>query len=102
MPVSEKPSEKHCQTQVVQLARLSGFLIYHTFDSRRSAAGFPDLVLVRPPHLIFAELESEGGLPRPEQSEWLEALRGCETVRARLLRSPDWPEMVKTLSKRGG
>jgi hypothetical protein len=73
-------SEKHFRAQVVELARLSGWLCYHTFDSRRSAPGFPDLVMVRPPHVIFAELKSESGKLRPEKDGWLEALRGCEGV----------------------
>jgi hypothetical protein len=41
MPVSEKLSEKQFIRQVIDLARLQGFLVYHTFDSRRSAVGFP-------------------------------------------------------------
>jgi hypothetical protein len=95
-------SEKRFQAQVVELARLSGWLCYRTFDSRRSAPGFPDLVMVRPPHLIFAELKSESGRVRPEQDAWLEALRGCEGVHTRLWRPSDWPKIEDTLRKRGG
>jgi hypothetical protein len=47
---------------------------YHTHDSRRSQAGFPDLVLVRPPRLIFAELKTAKGRVSPAQGEWLEDL----------------------------
>jgi hypothetical protein len=97
MPVSEK----QFQQQVMDLARYSGFLVYHVFDSRRSDPGFPDLVLCRPPLVLFAELKSERGKLRPEQREWLEALRGCESVGARLWRPSDWPEIEETLSKRG-
>lgn len=42
---------------VLGLARFYQFTGYHTHDSRRSQAGFPDLVLIRPPRLIFAELK---------------------------------------------
>lgn len=38
--------EKVFQAQVLDLAHLSGWLCYHTHNSRRSAPGFPDLVLV--------------------------------------------------------
>ena len=93
-------SEKQFQAQVVELARLSGFLVYHTFDSRRSAAGFPDLVLVRPPMVLFAELKSEGGRIRPEQREWLAALKDCESVAVRLWRPSDWPKIEETLTRR--
>jgi hypothetical protein len=74
-------SEKEFQAQVVQLATYYGWRVYHTHDSRRSAAGFPDLVLVRPPELIFAELKTEKGRIRPEQADWLADL---EAVAQRL------------------
>lgn len=64
-------SERDFQAQVVQLAQLHGWLAYHTFDSRRSAAGFPDLVLVRGSELIFAELKTDHGTVRAEQHRWL-------------------------------
>lgn len=92
-------SEEVFQRQVLDLARLSGWRCYHTFDSRRSAAGFPDFVLVRPPVVLFAELKSEAGRLRPEQAAWLEALVACEGVEARLWRPGDWPEVEETLAR---
>ncbi|MCC6312227.1 MAG: hypothetical protein IT345_15125, partial [Trueperaceae bacterium] len=59
--------ERDFQALVVQLARLRGWRVYHTFDSRRSPAGFPDLVLARPPRLVIAELKSEKGRVADEQ-----------------------------------
>lgn len=51
---------------VVDCAELYGWRGYHTHDSRRSAAGFPDVTLVRVdpllvelPELIFAELKTD-------------------------------------------
>jgi hypothetical protein len=94
-------SEKQFQAQVVELAGYCGWLCYHTHDSRRSAPGFPDLVLVRPPRLIFAELKTETGKLRPEQKAWLEALTGCiEASESRLWRPRDLEE-IQTLLKRG-
>lgn len=93
-------SEKAFMRQVEDLARLSGWLVYHTHDSRRSAPGFPDLCLVRPPVVLFAELKSEGGKLRPEQRGWLEALSRCEGVEARLWRPSDFEEMTEMLCKR--
>jgi len=98
--VSKKLSEKQFQAQVVELARLSGWLCYHTFDSRRSRAGFPDLVLVRPPMVLFAELKSESGRIRRGQGQWLEALGDSESVEARLWRPSDWPEIAEVLRRR--
>lgn len=70
-------SEAAWQEQVLELAQLYRWLAYHTFDSRRSAAGFPDLVLARAPELLIVELKSERGRVRPEQRDWLEVLAAC-------------------------
>ena len=43
----EAISEEQFQQQVIDLATLRGWRCYHTRDSRRSAEGFPDLVLAR-------------------------------------------------------
>lgn len=69
-------SERDLQDAVVALARTLGYLTYHTHDSRRSAPGFPDLVMVHPRSgaLIFAELKSASGRVTAEQDEWLRAL----------------------------
>ncbi len=94
-----RQTEKNFQAQVLELACLSGWLCFHPFDSRRSAPGFPDLCLVRPPLVLFVELKSEGGKLRPEQREWLELLSRCEGVEARLWRPGDWPEVEETLAR---
>lgn len=39
--------------------------------------GFPDLVLVKPPRIIFAELKAPNGRISPEQAQWHDALRAC-------------------------
>ena len=67
-------SEAAFQQQVVNLAQLYAWRCYHTHDSRRSQAGFPDLVLVRGAELIFAELKTQSGRVRTEQTEWIQAL----------------------------
>jgi len=69
-------TESDLQGAVVDLAGRFGFLVYHTYDSRRSAKGFPDLCMVHPKSgaLIFAELKSETGRVTVEQDRWLRAL----------------------------
>lgn len=66
--------EKDWQAQVRQLALLLGWRrAYHTYDSRRSDTGFPDLVLVRD-RVIFLELKRETGKVSDAQREWIRAL----------------------------
>ena len=75
-------TEAEFQQAVIDLARMTGWLVFHDHDSRRNTPGFPDLVLAHPKRgVIFAELKSATGRLRPEQSRWLEvlALAGCET-----------------------
>lgn len=93
-------TEKEFQTQVLGLARLSGWCCYHTHDSRRSAPSFPDLELVPPPIVVFAELKTQAGKLRPEQRGWLSSLEACEGVEGRLWRPSDWPEIERTLARR--
>lgn len=69
-------SEKQLQDQIIELAKRMGFISYHTHDSRRSAPGFPDLVLVHPKQrrVMWRELKSETGTPTPEQKVWISTL----------------------------
>lgn len=81
------PSEAAWQAKVEGLARFYGWRIFHAPDNRPVRArsgrtyvqnvtpGFPDLVLLRPPELIFAELKTDKGRVKPEQEEWLADLR---------------------------
>lgn len=90
-------TEAQLQATVLELALHRGWLSYHTHDSRRSAAGFPDLVLVRGDRLVAAELKSERGRPTPEQRQWLAALGQVTTVDAHLWRPSSWPDIEEAL-----
>jgi VRR-NUC domain-containing protein len=69
-------TEKEWQQQIVQLARTLGYRIYHTYDSRRSQPGFPDLVLVRD-RVIYVELKRESGKLTDSQISWVESLKAA-------------------------
>jgi hypothetical protein len=62
---------------VLATASRSGWETYHTHDSRRSQPGFPDLVLIRPPEMITAELKTNRGQLTANQSLWLALLAAC-------------------------
>jgi hypothetical protein len=106
MATTFKLSEREFMAQVVELARLLGYLVYHPYDSRHSTPGFPDLTMVqpgcdnRPGRIIFAELKSNVGRVSPAQREWLQALEGCPGVECYLWRPGDWEAIVKRLKAR--
>jgi hypothetical protein len=91
-------SEAEWQRTVTELATTLEFEWYHTHDSRRSPAGFPDLVLVRE-RVIFTELKTEHGRLTNSQSDWIHRLHvaGAE---AYVWRPSDWPEVERTLQER--
>jgi len=92
-------SEKHFQQAVLDFAAYNGWkLRYHTLTSIGSQPGFPDLVLVRAPRLIFAELKTEKGRLTIEQSRWLEALWDCGQE-AFCWRPSDWPAIERVLAR---
>lgn len=83
--------EKQLQEEVIALAGRLGWHHYHTYSSKKSVAGFPDLVLVNPRRglLLFRELKRTGQKPDREQAEWLESLR-CVGSDADVWRPEDW------------
>lgn len=62
---------------VRRAARQLGWLVYHTWTSVHSAPGFPDLVLVRGPRVVFAELKGPKGKLTDKQQQWIDALRAA-------------------------
>ena len=89
-------TERDFQSQVLDLARICGWKAYHSWTSIHSAPGFPDLVLARPPRLLFLELKSERGRLTPAQSEWLQTLAECN-VDARVVRPSNFNELLEAL-----
>lgn len=95
-----KMTEKQLQNAVVKLATYQGWQHYHTWNSFRSVAGFPDLVLAHNDQrrLIFAELKTEKGKMTNAQTGWLHLL-GAVTdglpqgrVGVHLWRPSDWAD----------
>ena len=101
-PLPYKETEEELQQKVINLAELTGHLVYHTYDSRKSQKGFPDLVIVKPEMArpIFAELKSEKGQLRPDQATWKLVLEAMKGVDYRLWRPSSWPEIEETLTGR--
>ena len=90
-------NEKDFMESIVQLARSTGWLVYHTYDSRRSEPGFPDLVMTKPKRLVIAEIKTEKGKTSKHQDKWLETLGTARGVEVKVWRPSDWPEIERTL-----
>lgn len=91
-------TERSFMAQVIRYAELMGWRAYHTFDSRRSAAGFPDCVFVRRPRCVFIETKAERGRLTDDQRAWLAELRACGQE-VYLFRPSDWREVEEVLKR---
>ena len=95
--------EKTVMAQLLQVARLRGWITYHTHDSRRSPEGFPDLIVVRPEpgrgDVYAWELKSARGKPTMAQQLWLSALDG-KCISASMVRPADFEDLTRLLERR--
>ena len=92
-------TEKQLQTAVEKLSDMTGWLYYHTYRSTRSVAGFPDLVLIRPPRLLFIELKSEKGYLTAAQKLWGFLLKEVPSIEYYIWRPCDLDAIARILSK---
>lgn len=95
--VAHLMTERALQDAIVQVAKLHRWIVYHPFDSRHSTAGWPDLVLLRPPVAIFAELKRQDGKLSPQQAHMLEQLAECGLT-TRVWRPTDLDDVIALLS----
>ena len=96
--------EKDLTKAVIEMAKREGWLVAHfrTAQTARGAfvtpvqgdgAGFPDLVLLRGPRGIAAELKVGKNKPTAEQWRWLHAFEepGWEVY---VWTEKDWPDFI--------
>lgn len=70
-------SESQLLTAVLSLCEKYRLLVFHSTDSRRDiGCGYPDLTILGK-QLLFAELKSNAGYMRPEQTAWKYALKSA-------------------------
>jgi hypothetical protein len=110
-------TETEFTNELLKWAKVYGWRRFHVRNSGyggnsyvQGDKGFPDLVLVRPPRLIFAELKIEKKEPTPEQIEWLTDLSEnshdvygmpSSAVETYTWRPEMWSEILVVLSKGG-
>lgn len=106
-----KQSERAFQAQVIAYARLMGWRVRHDAATNapracrhckaplrlpRNEAGFLDLLLIRRPRIVWAELKSERGRLTEAQRAEIAELRSCGQE-AHLWRPSDWREIERIL-----
>ncbi len=107
-------TEQSFTTELLKWAKTYGWRCFHVRNSGHAGMtavqgdkGFPDLVLVKPPRLIFAELKIGKKKPTPEQQAWLDALAEnsgdvygmpSNAVETFVWRPEDWSSILAVLS----
>lgn len=100
-PPDPMGNESAFQSKLMKLLRAFGWRCTHqpprpgrsrmiTFGD----PGFPDIVALRPPDLIFLECKSIKGAASPDQRTWLVGLEQCG-VPAWVVNPADWPMLVR-------
>lgn len=90
-------SEAAFQAAVIDMAKLYGWHVAVTWDSRHSPFGEPDLRLMRPPRYVLLELKKQDGQPTEHQYFYLEAASRCPGIEAWLVKPSDWEEIERFL-----
>lgn len=102
-------NEDHFTNSVRKAAQTLGWKVYHPFSKvlysvkkkkspgLRVTPGYPDLTLVKPPRVIFAELKMPKGYPTKAQKEWGALLEACPGVSYYLWKPKDWDEILSVL-----
>jgi hypothetical protein len=97
-PKDVRIAEKDFQRQVLDIAKLYRWHAYHPMLSKWSERGWPDLAMVRPPRIVFAELKVEAGRVTEHQARWLALLAACPGVETYLWRPSDLERIAAVLA----
>ncbi len=107
-------TEQQFTNALLEWAKVYGWRRFHVRNSGvagqsivQGDKGFPDLVLVKPPRLIFAELKVGKNKLSTEQQQWEAAIGQCRTGDYRFIggvevyrwRPEQWSEILVILSK---
>jgi hypothetical protein len=111
--ILDATSEAAWQKQVVAGAEALGWHVFHDSATnaprkckscgawssvKRNVRGFPDLLLLRGPRLIVAELKDEYGTVSDEQQAWLDWFRAIPGVEVFTWRPRDSDSVTRTLA----
>ncbi len=83
-------TESELRENIRDAAIKLGWEFYFTWSSIHSPRGMTDLILCRPPRLIFAELKRDGMELTKYQAIWCSLLQQCPQVEYCLWHPADW------------
>jgi hypothetical protein len=92
-------SEQEFMRDVMAEAQRWGWATFHPHISRWSTSGWPDIVAVRPPRLLFVELKAGRNPLSALQQRWLKLLGDCPQVETYVWRPADMRTIVEILSR---
>ena len=90
-------TETQLREQIRDLCKVIGWEFYFCWTSIHSPRGMPDLILCKPPRLIFAELKREKGIVTEHQQRWLDLLNQCPGVECYIWKPSDLEEIANIL-----
>jgi hypothetical protein len=99
-------TEQQFTNSVLQYAKAYGWRRFHVRMSGvggvnvQGDRGFPDLVLVRPPRMIVAELKVGRNKTTKEQDGWLQALEESSCAEIYWWTPDQWQRILETLSRK--
>jgi hypothetical protein len=100
--LTDTMTERQILETIRQACSLFGWLCYHTYDSRRSEPGFPDLIIVGYGAMLLLELKSARGYISKEQRAWLAELADVtQPPIVRLVRPKDLDDILAILQDKG-
>ncbi len=93
-------TEKDLREQIRDLCKVLGYKFYFSWTSIHSPRGMPDLILVKPPRILFVELKTDKGQVSEYQKEWLDILNECPGCEVYVVRPSDIEEFAKVLQSK--
>lgn len=106
--MTARPTEAACQQTIIEAATLAGWRVHAERPARTANGwatpiqghpGWPDLILVRAGRCLAIELKRRPRQPDPDQTIWLDLLRGAG-IDARLVWVPEqMHELIDELTR---
>lgn len=92
-----KLTEAAFMQAIINYARHADWLVYHTYTSKRSEPGFPDLVMLSEGQCVVAEVKTEEGKVTQAQALWLAGFKAAG-IEAHVWRPSDWDAIKARLA----